>query len=128
MVFIIWEKENLKRLMSYSIKRLMIVNLILVIKKNNYSEIINKKINLNKLSINKYSAVEKLIEDIFNENYQCYGYRRIKVALKKEHNINISKKVIRKLVIKLKLIISTNKKKKYTSYVSKVTPIVPNII
>ena len=88
----------------------------------------NYHYNLNKLSINKYSVVEKLIEDIFNENYQCYGYRRIKVALKKEHNINISEKVIRKLIIKLNLIIPTIKKKKYSSYVGEVTPEVPNII
>lgn len=84
--------------------------------------------NLKALSEYKYTTIELLIKKIFEENYECYGYRRIKAALKKEYNINISEKVVRKLTKKLDLNIRTLKKKKYSSYKGEITPEVENLL
>ena len=77
----------------------------------------------------KYKYIRPFIKSIFNNNYNCYGYRRIKIALKNEYNINISEKVIIRLMKEEKLFVYVPKsKKKYSSYEGEITPEVPNII
>ncbi len=80
------------------------------------------------INTNKYSNLEKLIKKIFNDNYEAYGYRRIKIVLYNEYNLNVSEKVIRKIIIKLNLVIRTIKKKRYSSYKGEITPAAENII
>jgi len=48
----------------------------------------------------KYTSLRKTINRIFSDNYQSYGYRRIKIKLNKS-GIFTSEKVIRKLMEKL---------------------------
>lgn len=77
----------------------------------------------------KYKNIRIAIKSIFNSNYNCYGYRRIKIALNNEYNINISEKVIIRLMKEEKLFVYIPKsKKKYSSYEGEITPEVPNII
>ena len=68
------------------------------------------------LSKHKYKIEKDLITQLFLGNYECYGYRRIKESLFKEHGIRISEKVIRKLMKELNLIVYVPKKAKYSSY------------
>jgi len=42
------------------------------------------------INIDKYKDVRMYIKTIFNSNYSCYGYRRIKQALKEDYKIIIS--------------------------------------
>ena len=76
----------------------------------------------------KYSEIKELLKKIFYSNYSCYGYRRLKVALFKEHDIKISEKIIRKLMKELNLVVYKKKKNKYSSYKGEISPDVPNLI
>ena len=79
------------------------------------------------LSIDKYQDVKIKIKDIFDTSYQSYGYRRIKNTLKNE-GINISEKVIRRLMKDQNLYVISVKKKKYSSYLGEISPAVPNLL
>ena len=80
------------------------------------------------LSKDKYKIEKDLITQLFLDNYECYGYRRIKESLFKEHGIRISEKVIRKLMKELNLIVYVPKKAKYSSYKGEISPESENII
>ncbi|WP_131667234.1 IS3 family transposase, partial [Comamonas thiooxydans] len=45
----------------------------------------------------KYLDVRRSITDIFDNNYRCYGYRRVQASLLKECT-GISEKVVRRLM------------------------------
>lgn len=47
----------------------------------------------------KYTAVRKTLASIFNDNYQCYGYRRLYSEVRKQ-GLCLSEKVIRRLMKK----------------------------
>ena len=64
---------------------------------------------------------------IFNENYKCYGYMRIKIALIDTFDINISEKVVRRLMKQIGLIVYQKRKRKYSSYEGEISPEVPNL-
>jgi len=76
----------------------------------------------------KYKIEKDLIIQLFHDNYDCYGYRRIKASLFQEHGINISEKVIRKLMKELKLFVYIPRKAKYSSYKGEISPESENII
>lgn len=78
--------------------------------------------------IDKYKDIKEKIKIIFNENYKCYGYRRIKIALYDTFNINISEKVIRRLMKQIGLVVYQKRKRKYSSYVGEISPEVPNLL
>ena len=78
------------------------------------------------LSIDKYKSEKDLIIKLFHNNYECYGYRRIKASLFQEYGIKISEKVVRKLMKKLNL--SVYVPKKYLSYKGEISPESENII
>ena len=80
------------------------------------------------LNKDKYSCLRSLIKSIFLDNYECYGYRRIKAYLLIEHNITISEKVIRRIMKEESLIVKIKKNGKYSSYEGEISPEVPNII
>lgn len=75
----------------------------------------------------KYADLRGKIKDIFDLNYQSYGYRRIYGALKSE-GITVSEKVIRRLMQEEGLNVISVKKKKYSSYKGEISPEVDNII
>lgn len=55
--------------------------------------------------VDKYDDIKEKIKIIFNENYKCYGYRRIKIALIDTFDINISEKVVRRLMKQIGLFV-----------------------
>ena len=75
----------------------------------------------------KYYDYRERIQGIFEENYRCYGYRRIHTALKKE-GLRLSEKVIRRLMKQAGLYAVCHQKRHYSSYQGELTPEVPNIL
>lgn len=67
------------------------------------------------------------IRQIFNENKQCYGYRRITMVLHRQGIIVNHKKVLR-LMRKMNLRVVQVKRRKYNSYKGEVGKIAPNLI
>lgn len=73
----------------------------------------------------KYQDLRIRIKDLFFENKERYGYRRIHALLKRE-NIIISEKIIRKIMREESLIVKIKKTAKYNSYGGELTPAAPN--
>lgn len=80
-----------------------------------------------KRKADKYATVRKRIVDIFKENKECYGYRRIHGMLQKE-NITLSEKVIRRIMKEEHLEVGVKRRRKYNSYKGEISPAVPNVI
>ena len=80
-----------------------------------------------KIKPDKYYETRQQIKSIFDENYQCYGYRRIYGALKRIGK-TISEKVIRRIMTEDGLMVRITQQRKYNSYKGELTPEVPNII
>ena len=75
----------------------------------------------------KYDEIRIQIKIIFQENRNCYGYRRIHGELKKM-GITISEKIVRHIMKEEDLTVPTKRMKKYSSYKGEITPEVDNII
>ena len=78
--------------------------------------------------VDKYDDIKEKIKIIFNENYKCYGYRRIKIALIDTFDINISEKVVRRLMKQISLFVYQKRKRRYSSYEREIPPEVPNLL
>ena len=63
----------------------------------------------------KYTAVRKTLASIFNDNYQCYGYRRLYSEVRKQ-GLCLSEKVIRRLMKEEGLQVKCKRRRKYSSY------------
>ena len=70
----------------------------------------------------KYSSLRIYIKNIFEENYNSYGYRRIHATLK-QLDITISEKVIRRLMKEDQLVVISNRREKYSSYKEEISPV-----
>ncbi len=75
----------------------------------------------------QYAGLRVRIKELFHENRDCYGYRRIYLALKKD-GIIISEKVVRRIMHEESLEVFAPKRKKYSSYQGEISPEVGNII
>ena len=75
----------------------------------------------------KYHELRMNIIELFKENRNCYGYRRIRSELKKI-GIDVSEKIVRRIMKAGKLTVSTKRMRKYSSYKGEITPEVYNII
>lgn len=75
----------------------------------------------------KYLAVRKTISDIFEQNYRCYGYRRLKAVLT-EQNIILSEKVVQRLMKQEGLLVAKPKRQRYGSYLGEISPAPENLI
>ena len=75
----------------------------------------------------KYKSVRTMLKEIFSQNYECYGYRRLHTALKKA-GYCISKKVIRRLMREEGIEVIKCRKKRYSSYLGELSPAVKNIV
>ncbi|MDH5107167.1 IS3 family transposase, partial [Lentilactobacillus diolivorans] len=64
---------------------------------------------------------------IFKQNYSCYGYRRLKGELA-DKGVNISEKVVRRLMDEERIVVKVTKRQKYNSYAGELTPAVPNLL
>ncbi|WP_411329293.1 IS3 family transposase [Blautia hansenii] len=75
----------------------------------------------------KYLSLRIHIKELFAENKNRYGYRRIHALLKRE-GITISEKIIRRIMKEENLSVKVKKAAKYNSYAGEVSPAVPNEI
>lgn len=75
----------------------------------------------------KYAAARVAMGDIFQSNYRCYGYRRIRSALI-QRQLHISEKVVLRLMKQESLTVTVNKRRQYGSYLGEISPAPENII
>ena len=75
----------------------------------------------------KYAAVRPRLKTIFNQNYESYGYRRMKMELSDE-GVSLYEKVIRRLMAEESLEVTITRCRKYSSYAGEITPAVPNVL
>ena len=81
---------------------------------------------LKQSSIDKYSSAKQEIEQIFTENKQRYGYRRILLVLR-QRGVKLNHKTVHKLMRSMGLF-GKRRKSKYKSYKGEVGRIAPNIL
>ncbi len=75
----------------------------------------------------KYAEVRYRTIELFIENKERYGYRRIHALLKRE-DIIISEKIVRRIMREELLFVKTKKARKYNSYQGEISSAVENII
>jgi transposase InsO family protein len=75
----------------------------------------------------KYADVRQAMTDIFERNYRCYGYRRLQACLS-DQSLNISEKVVRRLMKQECLVAATNKRRRYGSYMGEISPAPDNLL
>jgi transposase InsO family protein/transposase-like protein len=75
----------------------------------------------------KYTEVRQAMIDIFERNYRCYGYRRIHASLS-DKSVNISEKVVRRLMKQECLVAATSKRRRYGSYMGEISPAPDNLL
>ena len=75
----------------------------------------------------KYAEVRRAMTDIFERNYRCYGYRRLHASLS-DQCLNISEKVVRRLMKQECLVAATNKRRRYGSYMGEISPAPDNLL
>ena len=81
----------------------------------------------NALSNDKSREFRVQICQIFNENDSRYGYLHIWMALKR-NDVDVSEKVVSRIMKEEKLRVRCVKRKKYNSYKGEISPAVPNLI
>lgn len=79
------------------------------------------------LQDDKYVAIRQRFKQLFEQNYSCYGYRRLKAELADE-GINISEKVVPRLMNEEGITVKVTRHRKYNSYAGEITPAVPNLL
>ncbi|WP_397533632.1 IS3 family transposase [Roseateles sp.] len=75
----------------------------------------------------KYADVRQAMTNIFEANYHCYGYRRIHASLS-EQCVNVSEKVVRRLMKQECLVVATSKRRRYGSYMGEISPAPDNVL
>ena len=79
------------------------------------------------LNPDKYAEARLAITDVFEVNHRCYGYRRVRASLHKRH-LQISERVVRRLMRQEGLTIATPRRRRYHSYGGEISPAPDNII
>lgn len=75
----------------------------------------------------KYVEVRGMLTDIFERNHRCYGYRRMRASLHRSC-VDISEKVVRRLMKQENLVAATPKRRRYDSYLGEISPAPENLI
>jgi transposase InsO family protein/transposase-like protein len=75
----------------------------------------------------KYLEVRRAMTDIFERNYRCYGYRRMQASLNKQC-VNISEKVVQRLMKQACMVAVTRKRRRYGSYMGEISPAPDNLL
>ena len=75
----------------------------------------------------KHAEVRYVMTDIFERNYRCYGYRRMQASLAKE-SVNISEKVVRRLMKQQSLVPVVRGRRRYRSYMGEISPAPDNLL
>lgn len=65
--------------------------------------------------------------DIFERNYRCYGYRRMRASLTGQ-SVNLSEKVVRRLMTQEALAPVMRKPRRYGSYMGEISPAPDNLL
>ena len=73
-------------------------------------------------------ALKPLILEVFNTNYQVYGRRKIKAALRREHGLVVDKDRIARLMRELGIRGATRSKKVITTRPDKQSPRAPDLV
>jgi transposase InsO family protein len=75
----------------------------------------------------KYADARQAMAEIFERNYRCYGYRRLYASLS-DQSVNISEKVVRRLMKRECLVAATSKRRRYGSYMGEISPAPDNLL
>ena len=75
----------------------------------------------------KYFEVRRVMAEIFECNYRCYGYRRMHASLA-EQSVNISEKVVRRLMKQESLVPVAAKRRRDGSYMGEISPAPDNLL
>ena len=75
----------------------------------------------------KYRDLRNRIAELFHENRNIFGYRRIHALLRNEGTI-VSEKVVRRIMKEDGLVVKQRRRRKYNSYKGEITPAVENLI
>ena len=75
----------------------------------------------------KYKDIKAKVIELFEENKQRYGYRRINALLRKE-NIIVSEKIVRKIMKDNSLTVQVRRRRKYSSYQGEISEPAENVI
>lgn len=75
----------------------------------------------------KYAEVRRSMSEIFESNYRCYGYRRIHASLSRQA-VNVSEKVVRRLMKQEGLVPVARKRRRYGSYMGEISPAPDNLL
>ena len=75
----------------------------------------------------RYTELRLAITDVFERNHSCYGYRRLRASLGRQH-VFISEKVMRRLMKQEGLIVAAPKRRRYGSYLGEISPAPDNLI
>jgi putative transposase len=75
----------------------------------------------------KYALERRLIRSIFEAQWSCYGYRRVRIELLKVA-IRLSEKVVKNLMWEEGLVVSRAKHRSYSSYLGELSPAAPNLV
>ncbi len=75
----------------------------------------------------KYAGVRRVMSEIFECNYRCYGYRRIHASLSRQ-SLKISEKVVRRLMKQECLVATLRKRRRYGSYMGEISPAPDNLL
>jgi transposase InsO family protein/transposase-like protein len=75
----------------------------------------------------KYADVRGVMTDIFERNYRCYGYRRMQGSLAKQ-SVNLSEKVVRRLMKQQSLVPIARRRRRYGSYMGEISPAPDNLL
>lgn len=75
----------------------------------------------------KYVQARLTLSEVFERNHRCYGYRRMQVALNQEQ-VNLSEKVVRRLMKQEHLEAASPKRRRYGSYQGEIDTAPENLI
>ena len=78
-------------------------------------------------SPDKYADARVAITDVFQSNYRCYGYRRLRAALGRRQ-LHLSEKVVQRLMKQECLVVAATKRRRYGSYLGEISPAPDNLI
>lgn len=77
--------------------------------------------------VDKYAEVRQAMTDIFERSYRCYGDRRLHASLTGQ-SVNVSEKVVRRLMKQACLVAATSKRRRYGSYMGEISPAPDNLL
>jgi putative transposase len=75
----------------------------------------------------RYVEVRRAIGEIFESNHRCYGNRRMRASLNKQH-VSISEKVVQRLMKQEQLVVAHPKRRRYGSYLGEISPAPANLL